>query len=125
VGVISTLRATRDPLSNLAYGRRVSSNFPADILELQVAECDPDARVVTVVGELDALTAPDLGAFLTAQLTVAKVVVVNLDGVQFLSSAGLLVLLEANELASRQDRSLRLVYNSQAVNLALEAAGLG
>jgi len=45
--------------------------------------------------------------------------------VQFLSSAGLLVLLEADELASRQDRSLRLVYNSQAVNLALEAAGLG
>ena len=77
MGVISTLRATRDPLSNLAYGRRVT-NFPADILELQVAECDPDARVVTVVGELDALTAPDLGAFLTAQLTVAKVVVVTL-----------------------------------------------
>ena len=113
-----------DPLSALAYGRCVSSNFPADILELQVAEHDPDARVVTVVGEIDALTAPKLAAFLTEQLAVAQIVVVNLDGVQFLSSAGLFVLLEANELAIRQDRALRLVYSSRTVNLALEATGL-
>jgi anti-sigma B factor antagonist len=112
------------PLSGLAYGQCVSSDFPADILELQVAEHDPDARVVTVVGEIDALTAPKLAVFLTEQLAVAKVVVVNLDGVQFLSSAGLFVLLEANELAIREDRSLRLVYSSRTVNLALEATGL-
>lgn len=112
------------PLSDLAYGRCVSTNFPTDILELQVAAHDPDARVVTVVGEIDALTAPKLAAFLTEQLAVAKVVVVNLDGVRFLSSAGLFVLLEANELAIREDRALRLVYSSRTVNLALEATGL-
>jgi hypothetical protein len=54
------VRWTRSPLSDLAYGRSVSSNFPADILELQVAEYGPDARVVPVVGEIDAVTAPDL-----------------------------------------------------------------
>jgi anti-sigma B factor antagonist len=113
-----------DPLSDLAYGRCVSSNFPADILDLQVTEHDPNARVVTVVGEIDALTAPKLAAFLTEQLAVAQVVVVNLDGVQFLSSAGLFVLLEANELAIREDRALCLVYSSRTVNLALEATGL-
>jgi STAS domain-containing protein len=85
---ISAQSRTRWPLSvDLAYGQFVSSDFPADILELQVAEHDPDARVVTVVGEIDALTAPKLTAFLTEQLAVAKVMVVNLDGVQFLSSA--------------------------------------
>ncbi len=104
--------------------RSVSSNFSADILNLQVAEHGPDARVVTVVGEIDALTAPELAAFLTAQLTVAQVVVVNLDGVQYLASVGVSVLLEANELATREDRALRLVYNFQTTNLALEAAGL-
>lgn len=104
--------------------RSVSSNFSADILDLQVAEHGPDARVVTVVGEIDALTAPELAAFLTAQLTVAQVVVVDLDGVQYLASVGLSVLLEANELATREDRSLRLVYNTQTPNLALEATGL-
>jgi anti-anti-sigma factor len=93
------------PFSDLAYGRSVSSNFPADILELKVTEYGPDARVVTVVGEIDALTAPDLATFLTAQLTVAQVVVVNLDGVQFLASVGISALFEANKVATREDRA--------------------
>jgi anti-sigma B factor antagonist len=96
----------------------------SDILGLQVVEHGLDARVVTVVGEIDALTAPDLAAFLTAQLVVAQVVVVNLDGVRFLGSAGLSVLLEANELATREDRDLRLVCNSRTAHLALEVTGL-
>ena len=104
--------------------RGVSSDFPADILDLQVAEYGPDARVVTVVGEIDALSAPELADCLTAQLTVAQVVVVNLDGVQFLASVGISVLFEANELATQEDRALRLVYNSQTANLALEVTGL-
>ena len=62
------------------------------MVDLQVTEHGPDARVVTVTGEVDALTAPELAAFLTAQLAVAQLVVVNLDGVRFLDSAGLSVL---------------------------------
>lgn len=50
---------------------------------LQVAEHGPDARVITVAGEVDTFTAPDLAAFLTAQLGAARPVVVDLDGVQF------------------------------------------
>jgi anti-anti-sigma factor len=96
----------------------------SDILDLQVTEYGPDIRVVTAVGEIDALTAPELAAFLTAQLVVAPVVVVNLDGVRFLSRAGLRALVEANELAIREDRDLRLVCHSQTVNWALEATGL-
>ncbi len=96
----------------------------SDILGLEVAEHGPDARVVTVVGEIDALTAPELADFLTAQLVVAPVVVVNLDGVRFLGSAGLSVLFKANELATREDRDLRLVCNSQTANWALNATGL-
>jgi anti-sigma B factor antagonist len=98
--------------------------FSSDILDLQVAEYGPDACVVTVVGEIDALTAPELASFLTAQLLVAQVVVVNLDGVRFLGSPGLSVLYEANELATREDRDLRLVCNSPTANWALEATGL-
>jgi anti-anti-sigma regulatory factor len=48
---------------------------------------------------------------------------VDLDEVQFLASVGLHVLLEANELARRENRTLLLVYSSQAANLALEAHG--
>jgi anti-anti-sigma factor len=96
----------------------------SDILDLQVTEHGPVARVVTVVGEVDALTAPELAAFLTAQLVVAQLVVVNLDGVRFLSSAGLRALFEANEFALRENRDLRLVCHSQTANWALEITGL-
>jgi len=43
----------------------------SETLGLEVAAHGPDARVVTVVGEIDALTAPELAAFLAAQLVVA------------------------------------------------------
>lgn len=104
--------------------RGVNSAFSADIVGLQVTGHGPDVRVVTVTGEVDTVTAPQLATVLTAQLAVARLVVVNLDGVQFLSSAGLFVLLEANEIAIREDRALCLVYSSRTVNLALEATGL-
>jgi anti-sigma B factor antagonist len=104
--------------------RGVSSDFPADIVGLLVVEHGPDARVVTVTGEVDALTAPELASFLTAQLAVAQLVVVNLDGVRFLDSAGLSVLFEVNELATQQGRDMRLVCNSRTANLALEVTGL-
>ncbi len=96
----------------------------SDILGLGMAEHGPDARVVTAIGQIDALTAPELAAFLTAQLVVARVVVVDLDGVRFLGSAGLSALVEANELATREDLDLRLVCNSQTANWALKATGL-
>ncbi len=35
------------------------------LVDLQMAEHGPDARVVTVTGEVDALTAPQLADFLT------------------------------------------------------------
>jgi len=91
---------------------------------LQVTEHGPDARVVTVTGEVDALTAPELVAFLTAQLAVSQLVVVDLDGVRFLDSSGLSVLFEVNELAAYQGRDLRLVCHSRTANLALEVTGL-
>lgn len=111
------------------YGARVDSDspaseFPADIIGLQVAEHGPDARVVIVRGEVDTLTAPKLASFLNTQLSAARVVVVDLDGVEFLGSAGLSALFEANELAARESRALRLVCHSRIANRALEATEL-
>jgi len=103
---------------------RVESDFPADIIGLQVVEHGVDARVVTVTGEVDTLTAPQLTRFLNAQLSTARVVVVDLDGVKFLGSAGLSALFEANELATEQHRALRLVCHSRIANRALEATDL-
>lgn len=62
-----------------------------DVLDLQVVEHGSDSCVVTAVGEIDALTAPEPAAFPTAQLICALAAVVNLDGVRFLPAAGLRV----------------------------------
>ncbi|MDT7712278.1 MAG: anti-sigma factor antagonist [Pseudonocardiales bacterium] len=98
----------------------------SDVLDLQVSEHGPYARVVTVGGEIDALTAPELGALLTAQLAVASLVVVDLERVRFLGSAGLSVLLAANELATRENRYLWLAFPRRGMaNRALEVTGLG
>jgi anti-sigma B factor antagonist len=102
----------------------VSSSFPAPIIGLQVTDYGPDVRVVTVTGEVDALSAPTLEACLSAQLAVARIVVVDLDGLEFLASAGLRVLFEVNELALERDRRLRFVCNCPIANLALERTGL-
>jgi anti-sigma B factor antagonist len=96
-----------------------------DVLDLHVTEHGTDARVVTVRGEIDALTAPELGVLLTAQLATAPLVVVDLERVRFLGSAGLSVLFAANELATRQNRYLWLVFHHRGmVNRALEVTCL-
>ncbi|MDQ3905165.1 MAG: STAS domain-containing protein [Actinomycetota bacterium] len=97
---------------------------PADILSVQVTERGPQTRVVTVTGELDALTAPALATVLTETLTAAQVVVVDLDGVQYLASAGLRVLIEANQLAAEHDSKLRLVCHCPSANLVFDSSGL-
>ncbi|HEX6402213.1 MAG TPA: STAS domain-containing protein [Pseudonocardiaceae bacterium] len=104
----------------------MSSGFSVniDIMDLQVTDYGPDACVVTVTGEIDVVTAPDLADCLTAQLAGSQVVVVDLDGVRFLGSAGVAALFEANELATRRDRDLQLVSHSRTANLALQVTGL-
>ena len=96
----------------------------SDSLDLRVADHGPDARVITVGGEIDTRTAPELAAFLTAQLATVPLVVLDLDRVQFLGSAGLSVLVSANELATREDRHLRLVCQSVMVNRVFDVTGL-
>jgi anti-sigma B factor antagonist len=102
----------------------VDTVIPADILGVQVAAHGPDTRIVTVTGELDALTAPVLAAVLTETVAAAQLVVVNLDGVHYLASAGLQVLIEAHQLATEQGGDLRLVCHSSGANRVLDGSGL-
>jgi anti-sigma B factor antagonist len=102
----------------------VDSVVPADILGVQVTEQRPGTRIVTVSGELDALTAPVLATVFSETLAAAQVVVADLDGVQYLASAGLRVLIEANQLAAEHGSDLRLVCHSPRANLVLDGSGL-
>jgi anti-sigma B factor antagonist len=108
----------------LLYSAIVDSVVPADIVGVQVTEHGPHTRTVTVTGELDALTAPVVATVLTEALAVARVVVVNLDGVQYLASAGLRVLIEAKHLAAEEGSDLLLVCHSPSANRVLDGSGL-
>jgi anti-anti-sigma factor len=68
-----------------------------------------------VTGEVDTCSAPALASVLTTQLSVTRVVVVDLDGVALLGSAGLTALFEANELARPEHRVLRLVSTATEI----------
>lgn len=102
---------------------KVSSDI-STVLGLRVTKHGSDFRVVTVVGQIDTPGGLELANFLIAQLDVARVVIVDLDGVQLLGSAGLSALFEANELAAEQGRALPLVCHSRIANWVLEASGL-
>lgn len=98
----------------------MDSVVPAEVLDVRVTKPGPKTCIITVTGELDALTAP----VFTETLTAAQVVVVDLDGVQYLASAGLRVLIEAKQLAAEHGMNLWLVCHSASANLVLDGSGL-
>ncbi|GAB3586857.1 hypothetical protein GCM10027445_66230 [Amycolatopsis endophytica] len=87
----------------------------------------PDAVVVTVTGGVDLCSAPALISELDQARGAARAprpVVVDLSGVDFLGSAGLSVLVEAEQRCAEGGTPLRLVASSRVVLRALEAADL-
>lgn len=72
----------------------------------------PSGPVLSVRGEVDTLTAPELQVSVEQAMSSAGVVAVDLSGVTFLSSAGLSVLVQAHQRADEVGRELRIVTNS-------------
>lgn len=71
-----------------------------------------ETLVLHVAGDLDVLTAPTLGTHLDVALSSTlstSVVVVDLSDVEFLSSAGISVLVETHRLTACTALSLRVV----------------
>jgi anti-sigma B factor antagonist len=85
-----------------------------------------DVAVVVVHGELDIDGAPALRAALieTIDERPGQHVIVDLEGVEFIDSAGLGVLLGGLERARGADGDLTLVSTGQSVIKVLELTGL-
>ncbi|WP_308252470.1 STAS domain-containing protein [Pseudonocardia sp. KRD291] len=80
--------------------------------------------LLTVRGEVDTLTSPQLGTALDALLAVETgELAIDLDGVTFLASSGLGVLINAARRAARGQRTLHVVASSRAVLRPLEVTG--
>lgn len=97
-----------------------------DQIAVGVTRPEAGAVVVTVGGEVDMLTSPQLRAALLDQIhdDGIELVVVALDGVTFLGTSGLAALIEVREAAHAAGVGLRLACTGRRVLRPLAIAGL-
>ncbi|HET9588002.1 MAG TPA: STAS domain-containing protein [Anaerolineales bacterium] len=85
---------------------------------------ESDVTVVTVDGSVDALTAPDLARAIIDEIAEGRVdLVVDLTGVEFMSSAGLRTLLGAVKESRSHGGDLRIASTNPGVDKVLKMSG--
>jgi anti-sigma B factor antagonist len=94
-------------------------------VELSVgAHGSPPVAVVTVGGEVDVYSAPQLRDQLTETLAEQPTVVVDLSGVEFIDSTGLGALVAARTTAAERGGTLALVCTQQRILKLFAITGL-
>jgi anti-sigma B factor antagonist len=89
-----------------------------------VASQRGDVAILSVSGDVDALTAPELTQAIVSVLAKSPTaVIVDLSDVAFLASAGMSVLVEANELVS-SDAKLLVVADGPATSRPIKLVGI-
>lgn len=85
----------------------------------------PDRAVVEMHGELDLLGAPLLQERIAEALADPRgILVLDLDGLRFVDSAGLRVILEAHERARESGQEFALTKGSDQVQRLLNIVGI-
>lgn len=96
-----------------------------DQVLLGVRTAAPGQVVVTAAGEVDMLTSPRVRATVLEQIEGgAELVVLDLEGVTFLGTSGLAVLIELREAAHAAGVEFRLACTARRVLRPLTIAGL-
>ena len=94
------------------------------LISLSVVSTDTSARV-SAAGEIDSTSAPHLHAELEARLDEGvRELIVDLDGVTFLDSAGLCALAAVHRRAQTEGVTLRVLASHRAVIRPLQITGL-
>lgn len=94
-------------------------------LSVQIDEGRPPYHVVSVTGELDVYTAPQLREALAQVANDGhRQIVVDLDGLDFLDSSGVGVLVAAHEELRSDDGDLTLICTRPKVFRIFEITGL-
>jgi anti-sigma B factor antagonist len=95
--------------------------------EFSIAASDREGRaLLTLRGELDLATAPELEQLVNERLDAGQDVVVDLRGLEFMDSSGIRVLVAAHARAARNDTRLFVVRpaDDTAVSKIVEVSGL-
>ena len=83
-----------------------------------------NSTIVTVTGSVDALTAAELSSVLSNQIKDGHAnLIVDLIGVEFMSSAGLRTLLGAVKEARSSDGDLRIISTNPGIDKVLKMSG--
>lgn len=83
-----------------------------------------DVTVVSASGSVDALTAPDLARAIVDEIALGHVnLVVDLTGLEFMSSAGLRTLLGAVKEARSHGGDLRIASSNPGIDKVLKMSG--
>ncbi len=112
-------------MSQLSGPRQQVSSAVA--LTTQGSSPEPGTRVISLAGELDMVTAPELSALIDSELDAAAAnhcLVIDMTELAFIGSSGLAALLAARGQAARCGVTLRLVCTSTAVLRPLTVTGL-
>ncbi|BBY00338.1 STAS domain-containing protein [Mycobacterium seoulense] len=84
-----------------------------------------EAVILEVSGAVDIITAPSLATQIDVALSgTPAVLVIDLTGVNFLSSAGITVLVEVQRLTQDSPTSLRVAAQGSATSRTLRIVGL-
>lgn len=105
--------------------RGPGDDIPTDpIFDIDVERLVDQPVVAHVFGAVDLLTAQELRVCVDHNLDAERGLVVDLTCVGFLAAAGLTVLADAGERASRDNRAWAVVASSRPVLRPLEVLGL-
>ncbi|EID52934.1 anti-anti-sigma factor [Saccharomonospora xinjiangensis XJ-54] len=121
----TTVRST-DP--NTLASQSTSAAQPRSLdshgMRIDAERRQGDVVLAHVSGEVDLLSAPELRQWVKQNVTAPSALVLDLDGVGFLGSAGLSVLAELSEQAAHDTLTWAIVATKRVVLRPLEATGL-
>ena len=92
-------------------------------MEIKVRERD-GTTIISIQGEVDAMTAPELNGMIDKQIDQGRVkLVIDFEQVNFMSSAGLRVLLAGVKSSRKASGDLRLASLQEGVYKTLDISG--
>lgn len=81
-----------------------------------------NAETIALVGRLDTMTAPELEAEISEMLTTAQSLILDMEKLDYISSAGLRVILKTQKALEKKE-GLKLVHVSESVKEVFDITG--
>jgi len=88
------------------------------------SETNGSVAVVTVDGRIDSETAPRFDAELTKVINVNSKLILDLKGVEYMSSAGIRAIVKASHATEKGGGAIRLASAPESVNSLMYTVGL-